>query len=135
MYTLAQNHPTPLSLEEVNANFAQWRSTRTKKSKIPDILWQQALVLLSKYSASKICKALNLSSGQLNKKIQQSTTNATANRTSKFVAINIPQTVEAVEPYYIGKIEIKRVDGATIFIEQLNQNVLTQILTQFMQGL
>ena len=58
-----------LSLNEVSANFEQWRTTRTKKSKIPYDLWQQAILLLKKYSKSKICHALKLNGGQFNGKI------------------------------------------------------------------
>ncbi len=59
-----------LSLTEVSANFEQWRATRTKKSKIPDELWQQAIPLLKKYAKSKICHALKLNGGQFNAKVK-----------------------------------------------------------------
>ena len=52
-----------------------------------------------------------------------------------FIPINIPQPKEIIDLNFIGKVEIKRSDGAAIFIERLNQQTLTLLLTQFMQGL
>ena len=138
MQTLDQNQPTPPSLNEVNAKFEQWRSTRpSKRSKIPDPLWQLVLTLLNKHPIGEISQALRLSGGQIKAKMQLYTTNATinTNKPSDFVSITIPQATEEIDTSFSGKVEIKRPDGAAISIERLNQKTLVQFLTQFMQGL
>ncbi len=138
MHTLEQDQSIAPSLKEVSARFEQWRSTRAKRGKIPNVLWQQVLALLNIYSRSELCKVLKLSSGQIKTKMQLHTADATVNINSKmrdFVAINIPQVTEEIDTQFTGRVEIKRPDGVVIFIERLNQQTLTQILTQFMQGL
>lgn len=133
MHSLSQDQLAPLSLEEVAAAFEQWRATRAKKSKIPEFLWQHVMLLLSRYPISKLTKTLNLSGGQVKAKMQ-CMTNATdaKHKLPTFVPVSIPQSIE--EPI-VGKIEIKRSDGAVLSIDRLNQATLTNLLTQFMRGL
>jgi hypothetical protein len=133
MHSLSQDQLTPLSLKEVGTAFEQWRATRAKKSKIPESLWQQVVLLLRKYPISKITKTLNLSGGQVKAKMQSMMTTTDAeHKFPTFVPVSIPQNVE--EPI-VGKIEIKRSDGAVLSIDRLNQATLTNLLTQFMRGL
>jgi hypothetical protein len=133
MHSLLQDQLTPLSLKEVSAAFEQWRATRAKKSRIPESLWQQVILLLSKYPISKVTKALNLSGGQVKAKMQCMTnSNDAKHKLPTFVPVSIPQSIE--EPI-VGKIEIKRSDGAVLSIDRLNQATLTNLLTQFMRGL
>ncbi len=130
--------PTALSLKKVSANFEQWRTTRPKKSKIPDDLWQQAMPLFKKYPKSKICKALRLSGGQTNAKLKSmgNHTLKTPPKPTTFVPIAMPPMLqEAEQPCVPGKLEIKCTDGAVIVMEGLNQRTLTQVLSQFMEGL
>ena len=137
MSSLLQEQIASPSLEEVSATFEQWRMTRTnKRSRIPDALWQQIIPLLSKYPISKISKTLKVSGGQL-KAMKCSTNIINANpkpQVPTFVPINIPQTIEKIEGD-VGKVEIKRSDGAVLSIDRLNQTTLTHLLTQFMRGL
>ncbi|HXH54758.1 MAG TPA: hypothetical protein VNK03_03325 [Gammaproteobacteria bacterium] len=131
MHSLSQDQLTPLSLKEVGAAFEQWRATRAKKSKIPEALWQQVVLLLRKYPISKVTKTLNLSGGQVKAKMQSMTnTNDAKHKLPTFVPVNIPLSVE--EPI-VGKIEIKRSDGAVLSIDRLDQATLTNLLTQFMR--
>ena len=138
MRVAEQSQPTTLSLAEVTANFAHWRSTRAKKGKIPDILWQQALGLLKNYSTSVLSRALGISGEQIKSKMLAAKTNVSTTSNNKpvdFVAINIPNIIDAVNTYSTGKVEVKRPDGATICIDNLTHQALTAVLTQFMRGL
>jgi hypothetical protein len=53
--------------------FEQWRATRPRKSKIPDELWQAAVALHSRYSASQLCRELRLSAGALRSRLPKTT--------------------------------------------------------------
>lgn len=138
MRVAEQSQPTTLSLAEVTANFAHWRSTRAKKGKIPDILWQQALSLLGHHSTSVLSRALGINGEQIKSKMLAVKTNFSAtpnNKPADFVAINIPNITDTVNTYSTGKVEIKRPDGAIICVDNLTYQALTAVLTQFMRGL
>ena len=136
---------TKLTLQEVSAKFEEWRTNKqmsnTTTAKIPNDLWQQVSQLFNHYSLTKIRKTLNLNSRQLKSKFQKYSSNyknpvkTIKTKQPTFIPISIPQPKEEIEPNFIGKVEIKRSDGATISIESLNQHTLTLLLTQFMQGL
>jgi hypothetical protein len=48
----------------------QWRATRSGRSKIPDELWQAAVALHGRYSASPLCRELRLSAGALHSRLR-----------------------------------------------------------------
>src|SRR5438309_5334551 len=51
--------------------FEQWRATRVGRSKIPDELWQAAVALHGRYSASQLCRELHLSAGALRSRLEK----------------------------------------------------------------
>src|SRR5437660_10409438 len=51
--------------------FEQWRATRKGRSKIPDELWQAAVALHGRYSASQLCHELYLSAGALRARLRE----------------------------------------------------------------
>jgi hypothetical protein len=53
--------------------FEHWRATRQGRSKIPDELWQAALALHGRYSASQLCRELRLSAGTLRSRLPKTT--------------------------------------------------------------
>jgi len=56
------------TLEEVKAQFAQWRGTRANlRSKMPDTLWKAAKQLTKHYECHIIAKELNLSGSRRQK--------------------------------------------------------------------
>jgi hypothetical protein len=58
-------------LQEVSAIFAQWRSTRTPRSRIPEHLWQAAVDLAPIYSIHQIARALRLNYTELKHRIKK----------------------------------------------------------------
>ena len=56
-------------MQAVSALFDQWRSTRKKKDRIPESLWEAAADLSPFYSTSQISKALRLDFRELKRRI------------------------------------------------------------------
>eukprot|EP01099_Mayorella_cantabrigiensis_P003765 TRINITY_DN2833_c0_g2_i1.p2 TRINITY_DN2833_c0_g2~~TRINITY_DN2833_c0_g2_i1.p2 ORF type:complete len:148 (+),score=19.18 TRINITY_DN2833_c0_g2_i1:211-654(+) len=55
----------PSTLEAVKALFDQWRTTRPKRCKIPEYLWNEVRNLSKQYSYSQIASQLQISYQQL----------------------------------------------------------------------
>ena len=53
------------TLEEVKSRFEQWRTSRRKKTRIPDELRKQVLALLKQYPKTKVLRTLGINSSQL----------------------------------------------------------------------
>jgi len=124
------------SLKEVSNQLEQWRATRSKQGKIPEVLWQQILALLNHYSIGRLTNVLRISSGQIKNKMQQASISAKVNsKQDKFLSITIPGSISKKEPQSSSKVEIRRPDGAVLVIEQLESTTFTHVLTQFMEGL
>lgn len=57
-------------LNEVKSAFEVWRSTKTKGTRIPQDLWEQAIALYPKFSISKISTTLSMSYTDLKKRVE-----------------------------------------------------------------
>lgn len=130
---------TQLTIDSVQRDFKAWRASRTKKTKIPDDLWDKTLKLLEHYPISKVVRALRLSGGQVSaKRKQQLPVNSTTlpiKTPVNFVELNIPSVAAPHNARIPGnKIEIKRSDGVVLAIEQFNDQILLHVLNQFMRG-
>jgi hypothetical protein len=56
-----QKSPSTLpTLDQVHAQFQQWRSTRKYKGKAPPALWGQVFLLLGRYREANICNKLGI---------------------------------------------------------------------------
>ena len=130
---------TQLTIDSVQRDFKAWRASRTNKSKIPDDLWDKTLKLLEHYPISRVVRDLRLSGGQVSaRRKKQSKVNSDTlpiKHPVNFLELNIPP-ISA--PYNTGvpgnRLEIKRADGVVLAIEQLTDQILLQILNQFMRG-
>src|SRR3954466_816118 len=67
-------------LAQIRTLFEQWRATRQGRSKIPDELWQAAIALHGRYSASQLCRELRLSAGALRSRLPQTTPKTTVSQ-------------------------------------------------------
>ena len=141
MSTLDQGTSIPISLQEMKVRFEHWRSTRVKRGKIPNALWQQVIFLTRKHSIYELSKVLRLNGTDIKSKMQLGASHPLTPHTksstyqSSFLEINIPLIEEDEVHLTTGKIELKRPDGATVLIEHLDKRIVMQILTQFMEGL
>jgi hypothetical protein len=61
--------PASDDLARTRTLFEHWRATRQGRSKIPDELWQAAIALHGRYSASQLCRELRLSAGALRSRL------------------------------------------------------------------
>lgn len=57
-------------LYKVKSAFEAWRNTKTKGSRIPQDLWEQAIALYPKYSIGKIAGTLSLSYTDFKKHVE-----------------------------------------------------------------
>jgi len=68
LITSSEKHP---SLEEVQAQFEQWRRSRGKRQAIPASLWAAASSLYPSYSLHRISKTLGLNHTKLKHHIKR----------------------------------------------------------------
>src|SRR5690349_15319074 len=61
-------------LDDVKFHFNHWRTTRTKRGKIPEYLWNKVQSLIKHYPLSVITNALNLNTNQIRDNINIDTT-------------------------------------------------------------
>jgi len=52
-------------LDEAKAQFYHWRTTRSKRGKIPEHLWDKVKLLIDHYHLTAITKALSLNTNQI----------------------------------------------------------------------
>lgn len=74
------------SLESVAHQFREWRTTRQKRSRIPDTLWALIPPLMNKYSQNKIATALSINTTQLKENVIP----LLSNKSSPFVECTLP---------------------------------------------
>ena len=67
-------------LVQTRVLFEQWRATRQGRSKIPDELWQAAIALHGRYSASQLCRELRLSAGALRSRLLEAAPDPSCSR-------------------------------------------------------
>lgn len=131
---------TQLTIDSVQRDFKAWRTSRPKRTKIPDDLWDKTLKLLEHYPISQVVRDLGLNGGQVYaKRKQQTEANldiASVKTPVNFLELNIsPIGVPYDAHISRSKLEIKRADGTILTTEQLTEQMLMQILNQFMQGM
>ena len=63
---------TESRLDKVKSDFEVWRSSRKKRSRIPEALWKKAVALYPEYTVGKISSTLRLSYTDLKKRISSS---------------------------------------------------------------
>jgi hypothetical protein len=65
-----KNSESQANMQAVSVLFDQWRSTRKKKDRIPESLWEAAADLSPSYSTCQISKALRLDFKELKRRIR-----------------------------------------------------------------
>jgi|APSaa5957512622_1039677.scaffolds.fasta_scaffold39794_2 hypothetical protein len=114
MKTVQLNFPSPAALE-VQAQFEHWRSTRTKRGKIPNELWSAAAKLTELHSINLVAKLLRLNASDLSKK--------RSSASSPIIKTNVGSPVSFIEFPKISndnagscEIDLKRPDGSEMHI-------------------
>ena len=85
-----------LTIEKVQARFANWRRKRRGRTAIPDELWSAASELARREGVNRIAAALHLDGGQLKRRMAA---RATSPRTvpPEFVELIVPRTTGRAE--------------------------------------
>jgi hypothetical protein len=128
-----------LRIDAVQRDFQAWRSSTSKRSKIPEDLWGKALQLLERYPINEVSRKLGVSGSQLYARRKQQATKTNALPTKNpvnFMELNIPSMTALYDAHGSGnRLEIKRFDGLVLAMQQLSESVLLQIFNQFMRGI
>ena len=137
---LGANMDQSFTLDSVYDEFNQWRSTRTKQGRIPDNLWAKAIHLLEHHSMTEISRSLRVSHEQITAKLNQyrsiKSENNIIEESSPFVEVSLPSIKHEQTDIQLGsRIELKRADGASMIIEHLSDQALTNLLATFMRDL
>jgi hypothetical protein len=130
-----------LPLEEVKAQFAQWRGTRAnQKSKLPDALWDAAKQLTKQHKSHHVAEELNLSGRRRQQLLAYS--NGQADKHSMpindFVQVSVPFVASspvsdsAAPTPATGTLELLRTDGATLKASGLNPQNLYALIERFL---
>jgi len=85
-----------LTIERLQARFANWRRNRQGRTAIPDELWSAASELARREGVNRIAAALHLDGGKLKRRM---TAGATSARTvpPEFVELIVPRTTGRTE--------------------------------------
>lgn len=128
---------TPLhtdhQLDQLAAQFEQWRQTRSNRSeRIPQALWDQAVVLARVLPPTRVAQHLRLSTNDLKKQIaMQLEPQAAAHTSTGFVEVP-PDTYQPIATPTT-EIELQRKDGARLRL-QAPDTALAAIVKSFLEA-
>lgn len=120
-------------IKKVQQQFKNWRKNRkSKRSPIPENLWEAAIGLHGEYSTYEIAKALRLNSRKLKSKILNSPEKK-AESTPAFIQFDIPEPQPGQSEWLI---EMENVDGAKMKISGTGSEMpdITLICQNFLGG-
>ena len=139
-------HAITHTLETVVANFRHWRAHRTRRSKVPPELMEQAAALVGHYPVSKVSTSLGLDFNgfkrycRLRNGIPCEAPSTRVRRakpvSTAFVEVQplapasgLPEANRAAI-----RLELRRSDGATLQIQCAEPSVAERCIAQFLQG-
>jgi len=81
------------TIAEVQHRFSQWRENKQHRDRIPENLWESAVMLSKNHSLCKISKTLGLSYTDLKKRVASCTTHHACSTLppQDFIPIDMPQ--------------------------------------------
>ena len=95
-----------LTIEDVGHQFDEWRKTRTKRTPIPEALWEAAVRLVPEHSVYQVAKHLHLDYKILKERVHQRNTQSSLN----FIEVDAKQLVPGSECV----IEMEHRDGSRV---------------------
>jgi hypothetical protein len=124
-----------LTLDEVKSSFEQWRALRKRGARIPDELWQQIRKLDHQaYKPSRIYNTLGISGSQYKKHVAQQDLSSTF--------VEVSANIQADQPHLSAyrsiterkaRIEIQRHDGALLSITNLDHDIISHVIQNFLR--
>ncbi len=131
---------TPITLESVKSQFAEWRATRIKGQRIPKALWESVKHLSKHYEHRCLALELKLSLHQLKAKLGVLPQPAPSFASSP-VFIEFPLSPlsspgplceeQKMLPAYGGTLELARPDGAVLKATGLNPRDVYALIQKF----
>jgi hypothetical protein len=133
----SDQNPTPtLTLQEVAAHFAQWRSEKKRGERVPEQLWSEAIALVDRYGVSQVTRTLRLSGQDLNRRrgiASSGQRRRRGGRLQSFVEVDPAVVAQAQRPQVApGSMELIRADGLRLRIEPGDGVDALTVLERFM---
>lgn len=128
-----------LTLEAVKSRFDHWRATRTKRSKIPDTLWDDVRQLSKKYGYSQLSSQLGISYPQLHAHLgerdqQSSLDSSTFNFINAGIPFLQPSSPHLPQwPLTSGILEVQGCNGLNFKVTGLSQQDLVALIHTFLK--
>lgn len=124
----------PLTLDKVKSAFNQWRANKAgRKTRIPQLLWDQINTLTKSYKPTLIRKTLSISGSQYNQHIPRSKPGHTfvevpikSLSTKKHLCKSKATTESLID------IEIYRLDGSHLCIKHLDDQAVSKLIQTFL---
>lgn len=134
MIPAAANVSEPLTLEAVKSRFHQWRTSRSKRSKVPECLWDEVRQLSKLYSYSQISSQLRISYQQLHDHLEEGGLqhNNLSSPESDFINVHMPLP-QCPLPSSYGILEIQGRDGLNLKATGLNHQDLLALVQTFLK--
>lgn len=124
------------TLDQVQAHFQRWRSTRQTRGTIPPALWDQVSLLIGRYPESEISKKLQIHKLRLNAFLEK--TSQETSQSLEFIPLSMPQAplIMNAEPESKKPLtaEILHPNGMTLRLTSLNQQQFSNLLRVFIKG-
>ena len=128
----------PLALQEVADHFEQWRSNKKKGERIPEVLWLEAIGLVSDYPLSQVCRTLRLCATDLKRHqavLSAGKELAVPHSKKSFVEIDRGIVDQAIRPSIRPVLmEMERPDGLRLRIQPTNSTDMLALMARFMEG-
>jgi len=137
---MSQPQVTPiepaLTLDMVAEHFGQWRTTRSKRGKVPAELMEQALSLVGQYPITRITQTLGLCFSQFRARCLERGLLQPADRRSTVNFVEV-QTRDAEPGIFAGnpiQLALNRADGTCLQITVAEVHAATELMSQFLKG-
>jgi hypothetical protein len=124
-------------LNDAKSYFDHWRTTRTKRGKIPEYLWEKVKPLIGRYSLTTITETLNINTNQMRQHLDLGKdvnfVEVRTNREPRPHAISYPKIVAIDRHNKTCSIEIYRSTGGMLKIDDYPIESLDTMIAQFMR--
>jgi hypothetical protein len=135
MTSAATNVSEPITLEAVKSRFHQWRTSRSKRSKVPECLWDDVRQLSKSYNYSQISSQLRISYQQLHAHLEEGDLqhNNLSSPESNFINAHMPLPQWPLSPSH-GGLEIQGKDGLNLKVTGLSSHDLLALVQTFLKN-
>lgn len=99
------SRPIPLEVERVRRRFERWRRTRTKKTRVPERLWQAAVAVAGSCGASRTAQTLGLDYYELRKRLGDDTGATAVEGAGIGSFVEVVRSVPAVDEACVVEVE------------------------------